>query len=105
MISREIVRQVVYSIMPENLVEKIIIFGSIARGDSRDDSDTDICIITREELSEDMLKIYRGRMNYIFAFDYRTATDILIKSGHTYNRYKNVVGAIEYAIAEDGVVL
>jgi predicted nucleotidyltransferase len=100
-----IIKEAVHEIIPVNLIEQIIIFGSHARGDATEDSDTDICIITTSELTRDEIKQYTGGLNKVFARKYRMPTDILIKSKYAYSRYKNVAGAIECSIATEGVSL
>ena len=38
-----IIKEAIYEIIPADLIEQIIIFGSHARSEATDDSDTDIC--------------------------------------------------------------
>ena len=99
------IRETVFSVMPVEIIDQIIVFGSTARGDSTIDSDFDFCIVTHIKLAYDEVKKYRGRMNRLFAFKHRIATDILIKSKDEIERYKNVVGAIENEIIKDGVAV
>ena len=103
MYDADIIKKVIYEIIPGRLIDQIIIFGSNARGDANEDSDTDICIITVNELTREEIKFYSGELNRVFARKYRMPTDILIKSKYAYSRYKNVAGAIEYSIALEGV--
>lgn len=105
MFNADIIKETVYYVMPPEMVDQIIIFGSSARGDVTVDSDTDICIITHKKLSYDESKRYRGQMNRIFAFKHRMATDILLKSSDEYARYREVIGAIENEIMRDGVAV
>jgi predicted nucleotidyltransferase len=105
MINTEIIRETIYSVIPADIIERVMIFGSAARGDANVGSDIDICIITREKLSYEQAKAYRGQMNRIFAFQHRVATDILLKSSYEYSRYQGVVGAIENEIMRDGVAI
>ena len=105
MLYQDIIKKVVYETIPENIIEYLIIFGSRARGESTTDSDTDICIILKEDLPREDIKRYRIALSKIFAFDYHMATDIIIKSSYTYNRYKNIIGALEYDIANEGIKL
>jgi predicted nucleotidyltransferase len=103
MLDREMIRTTVYSVMPSELIERIVLFGSMARGDYTADSDIDICIITNEQLAYDDAKFFRGKMSRIFAFQHHISTDIILKSTNELERYKNVVGAIENEIVRDGV--
>ena len=100
-----IIKSTVYEIIPPSIIEQIIIFGSCARGDDTEDSDTDICIILLSDLDRNRIKSYRYELNKIFAIKYRMPTDIIFKISYEYKRYKDVAGAIEYAIATEGVPL
>lgn len=100
-----IIKNAIYNIIPAEMIDQVIIFGSNARGDNTAYSDTDICIIMKNELSRDKIKTYRYELNKIFAIKHRMPTDIIFKSSYEYNRYKNVAGAIEYAIASEGISL
>ena len=102
---REIIRKVIYDIVPAELIEQVILFGSRARGEETADSDTDICILFKEEQTREDMKRYRIALNRVFALDYHMATDILMKSRYSYDRYKGVMGGIEYAVAQEGVAL
>ena len=105
MFDGEIIKKVIYDTIPADLIEQIIIFGSRARNEENKDSDTDICIIFKDELEWDDKVRYGGVLNKTFVRNYLMDTDILMKSAYTYNRYKGVVGGIEYEISKDGVKL
>ena len=62
-------------------------------------------IILKEDLPREKIKHFRIALSKVFAFDYNMATDIIIKSAYTYNRYKSVVGVLEYNIAQEGIRL
>ena len=105
MFDKEMIRETVHSVIPDNLISQIIVFGSMSRGDATADSDIDICIITHEDIAYEDSKVYRGKINRIFAFKHRVSSDILLKSSNELERYKNVAGAIENEIIRDGVVI
>jgi len=105
MFDKEVIKKVVYDIIPADLIDQVIIFGSRARDEETNDSDTDICIIFKDELPREDIKRYRGNLNKIFAFDHHMPTDIIMKSNYVFNRYRGVIGGIEYEIAKDGVRL
>ena len=104
MLDTRIIKEVVYSTIPNELIDQVFVFGSKARGDDNIDSDTDICIIIKHSLERNEIKAYRYRLNSIFASKHRMPTDILIKTNHEFNKYKDVVGVIENIIANEGII-
>ncbi|MDR0912800.1 MAG: nucleotidyltransferase domain-containing protein [Methanobrevibacter sp.] len=71
-------------------IERIILFGSVARGDDDADSDIDILILTKND--EDKLKIEDDIYTKTFDFMLKTGEFISakIKSLHYFNEYKNL---------------
>ncbi|MDR3290621.1 MAG: nucleotidyltransferase domain-containing protein [Methanobrevibacter sp.] len=69
-----------------NEIEKIILFGSVARGDDNNDSDIDILIITSDE-SNISKEIY----SKVSDFTLKTGEylSVKIKTKSYYNSYKN----------------
>ena len=105
MFDQEVIKKVVYGNIPNELIDRVIVFGSRARNEETEDSDTDICILFKEELPREDICAYRVALNRVFAFEHHMPTDIIMKSSYTYNRYKGVIGSLECDIAEEGVVL
>jgi len=105
MFDKEMIKKVIYDTIPASLIEEAMVFGSRARNEEAVDSDTDICIILKDELPQEDMKRYRIALHKAFAFDHHMATDIIMKSNYIYNRYKGVIGGIEHAIATEGVSL
>jgi len=105
MFDREIIKKVIYDNVPADLIEQVIIFGSRARGEETEDSDTDICIIYKDGLEWEDMGEYTIALDKIFVREYQMPTDIIMKSAYKYNRYKGVVGCLEYNIAKEGIKL
>jgi len=105
MFDKEIIKKVIYDTVPADLIDQVIVFGSCARDEETFDSDTDICIIFKDELPREDIMYYRGELNQVFAHDYKMPTDIIMKSKYVFNRYKGVVSGLEYNIDKEGVVL
>jgi len=105
MFDHEVVKKVVYGNIPNELIERVVVFGSRARNEETEDSDTDICVILKDELPREDIKRYRYAMNCAFAYDHDMATDIVIKSNDRFNYFKDVIGRLENDIAEEGVVI
>ena len=105
MYDADLIKKVIYDTIPAELIEQIMVFGSRARNEATKDSDTDICIIFKDEISrEDNIK-YHACVSWAFGFTNRMATDIVMKSKCDYNRYKSVIGGIEHSIAKEGVAI
>ncbi len=81
--------------------ERIILFGSHARGDARPDSDVDLLIVMpvegdkREKQLEIRLALH----------DIRVPKDILVTTPEDFQWRKEVVGTIERPAAREGKVL
>jgi len=76
-------------------VKAVILFGSRARGDYREDSDWDLLIVVggspgREAIRRLQYRIYKSlSKNRIYC-------DVIVVSVEYYNKYKDVVGTIAY---------
>jgi predicted nucleotidyltransferase len=70
-------------------IERIILFGSVVRGDDNEDSDIDILIITSDKLDE--LKIEDDIYSKTFDILIKTGEYVSakIKSMDHYNKYRN----------------
>ena len=81
--------------------EKIILFGSSARGDAGPDSDVDLLVVmpVRGSKREKQLEI-RSLLHGI-----RLAKDIVVSRPEDFDWRKDVVGTIEYPATKEGKVL
>ncbi len=99
----ERIRRVVYSVARRYGVGvvKIVLFGSRARGDYREDSDWDIMIVVDRRLSRrDKLRLW-----YDIYRELDIPADILIVDKDTLEKYKRYPGLIyRYALSE-GIVI
>lgn len=70
-------------------IEKIVLFGSVARGEDKEDSDIDILIITnkREDKKKIKTDIYRKIFNILLKTGIRIS--VQIRSSEYCNKYKN----------------
>ena len=81
--------------------EKIILFGSRARGDAQPDSDIDLLVLFQEienphEKAAEM---------YVAIGCCGVSKDILVSTTARFERYKNVVNAVYWPAAREGRVL
>ena len=80
--------------------EKIILFGSRARGDIRPDSDIDLLIIYKGAFSKRELKL---RIHDLFP-DQDFSMDLFVLTPEEYEWQKDVISTVGYISHRDGVV-
>ncbi|MEB3759500.1 MAG: nucleotidyltransferase domain-containing protein [Desulfurococcales archaeon] len=86
-------------------VERIILFGSRARGDAREDSDWDILIVVRGEVG------WRTRMRFWSKLYMRLYellggdVDVIIMDAERLRERRGLWGSLEYAAEREGVVV
>ncbi len=86
-------------------VDKIILFGSRARGDYKPKSDWDILVVTKKIQDNNIkrelwLKIYEKLTELL-----KSEVDLLIIDNYNYSRYKEFSGYVFYWINKEGVKL
>ncbi len=93
----QVIKDVVASESREEGVEvkRIILFGSRARGDYREDSDWDLLIVVRDSPSRDVIRRLQYRI-YKSLSKKGIYCDVVVVSEEYYNKYKDVVGTIAY---------
>ncbi len=83
-------------------VEKIILFGSRARGEAREDSDYDIIVIVKGWLDRRWRRELARRIRWRLA-EALIPADIIIAGEKDWEKYKGMVGHLFHAILEEGV--
>jgi len=85
-------------------LEKILLFGSRAKGNYKKDSDWDFLIVVNKDLSgREKRKLSANiRLKLIFQ---NMPSDVIIVSNKTFNERKKDVGHIIYYSIKDGIVL
>ncbi len=94
---REMVRRIVERFDPE----KIILFGSHARGTAGPDSDVDLLVVMHVQGS----KREKGVEIGVALHDIRIPKDIIVTTPEAFEWRKEVVGTIERPAAREGKVL
>jgi uncharacterized protein len=80
--------------------EKIILFGSYARGDAREDSDIDLLVVAETDLPmRDRFPAVRSVLA-----DFPAAFDVFWKTPEEYRRWRNVVNHVVYFAEKYGRV-
>jgi len=84
-------------------VEKIILFGSRARGNAADGSDWDILVVVDKAMTFPEVKRVLGDIQLVLAKK-KIPNDIIIRSSQEFDRSKATVGNISYYADKEGVV-
>jgi len=104
MYSKQDIEKLIEIILKVLSPEKIILFGSYATGNHKNDSDIDLMILMKEKIDrrEKLKKMYELR-NLFFEQDFEV--DLILNSVRHFNDYKNYVGSINYSVDKEGKVL
>jgi len=85
-------------------IDKIILFGSRARGDYKEDSDWDILVITRDKLDNNLFWNFFKRVKRELS-KIKVYGDLIIISSEYYEKNKENVGNISYYGHIEGKIL
>jgi len=83
-------------------VDRIILFGSRARGDYSEDSDWDILVVTKRKLGDELKwKLWDEIMRELRKID----VDVFITDVDSFRKYKSVPGTLERYSVLEGMIL
>ena len=85
-------------------VDRIILFGSRARGDYNEYSDWDFFVVVNRELSRDDWKKVRSNIRKEM-WRNRIQADVIIKSEGLYEHQKKDTGFLSYYVNKDGIAV
>jgi predicted nucleotidyltransferase len=103
---KEKIKKIINQVFEERgiKVERIILFGSRARGDFKENSDWDLLIIVEEKLSRDerveILHLIRRKLADEFI-----PSDVIIKSREEVEERQKVIGSVIKSAMEEGILL
>ena len=80
---------------------RVILFGSYARGQQNNDSDIDVLVITKQQLSQNLKMHYRSLLRKQLVKMLIPAEVLLMSEGEVENK-KNLHGHIVKTIVEEG---
>ena len=86
-------------------IDKVILFGSCARGNLQPRSDIDLFIITNKEIDIEEEFFITDDCTPPYDNEYYVPSDIIVRSSENYNKYKNEVGMLQRQIDHEGVDL
>lgn len=100
---QKVLNQIIEKILEVITPDKIILFGSRARGDARPDSDYDVLVIKDEIDNEIKItqKIYQAFLN----IDELVSIDVVVASKHNVEKYKDNIGYILKPALKEGIVV
>ena len=86
-------------------IEKIILFGSRARGENKEDSDWDILIVTKEKLDKRAKDrfVLEVRREIVWRLD--EPVDIIVTDRRKYEEYEHVYGSVIGQAANEGITV
>jgi uncharacterized protein len=101
MVSRETIIQAVGILREAADVERILLFGSYARGDATDQSDVDLLVVLREVSSTRDAMFRLRRLLLPLAFP----VDVVVVSGEIFHKWSEAPGTVLYWAKREGQVL
>jgi|SRR5271157_247354 len=81
--------------------DKIILFGSRARGDAGPESDIDLLVLFQEVADPNR----RAAELYASLADFPSPMDIVVSTSSRFERYRNVVNTVYWPASRDGRIL
>jgi predicted nucleotidyltransferase len=101
-LTTELLNEITNRLVQEFNPARIILFGSYAWGNPKDNSDIDLCVILNNS-DESIIK--RTRRAYHCLSGLGIPKDILVKTHKEIEEFKNVVASLERKILEEGIIL
>ena len=101
MISADTIMQAVRVLVDAANPAKVILFGSYARGDAREDSDVDLLVVERKLVSkrDEMVRLRR------LLRPFRIPVDVLVVSEKEFNDWSHLSGTAIYWANREGKVV
>lgn len=81
---------------------RVILFGSLARGEAGPDSDIDLLVVVDDDTPAEKVTVRAGREA---RRPYRQPADVVPVRESTYRRFSRIVGTLPYAASTEGVVV
>jgi len=103
----KVIRNVILDVAEKHgiRIEKIILFGSRARGDYREESDWDILIVTRKRLDKNVKNRFVLEIRREIVWKLEDPIDVIVADRNKYNEYEQVYGSVIGQAASEGVAV
>jgi predicted nucleotidyltransferase len=98
----EKIKEIIKETLKDYTIEKIILFGSRARGDNNKDSDYDVLVILKEDLEREQLYKLTSITRKDLA-ELLIPIDILIRPARYVDYMKNKIGNVISYATEEGI--
>lgn len=85
-------------------IDRVILFGSRARGDSSEDSDWDILLVVRGKIDISGRRRLAKLLREKFA-DSLIDVDILVRTFEEFELYKNLLGTVTREASKEGILI
>jgi len=85
-------------------VIKIMLFGSRARGDFKEDSDLDLLVVMDKELKPHQKREITGEI-YKRLAKLEDSYEIILKPYSVFEKMKNLIGCVSYDADKEGIIL
>ncbi|MEI8390279.1 MAG: nucleotidyltransferase domain-containing protein [bacterium] len=100
---RNIIDKIINAVLKVLVPDKIILFGSQARGDARPNSDYDILVI--KSGIENGSKIEGDIYEKLFYEDFLASVDVLVATPEIVEQYKDSLGCVLKPALKEGILI
>jgi len=99
------IKEIILNVAKEMNIEidKIILFGSRARGDYREDSDYDILIVTKEKFDKEKVENFIVSANRKIVKSLKLPVDLVILDKEHFRKFEKVYGDISGIANLEGI--